>query len=453
MEIAAAKNGSRASRPHNSINESAKQIPVHSLDAADHPHVSMGSFERNPSGYTPPSMIPDAGGLTPQLTARTSISHVSSLDYRNKQLALLGPMRPQPTKIWKRKFVKLMVVGDSGLGKTTLISALLSKPGEQLQVHDGTNTPLNQFLKDPDSLITRVTWKDEQDKVVWVFRVQDTPGYGDDQDISLHINMIVKHINQQNTKWLEMESAKDRCIDLIDVEDPRVDVCLYCLPPHRLRQNDIRYMAELSKHVPIIPVIMKADTMTIHEAQRFRQEVVNRLQNPALSGIRGKIEMFQFSPSTMERAGLPSSAAMSIPPFVVIASNDINQAALQDDPPTFWPERSYKWGTAEAFNPDHSDLLFLRSLLMAEALEEVSVQKRQRYEDWRQKHLATPFFVGLRRRLVRFVMWTALPAAAVVWAANNGFDQERMKESLRSTGRRIKGKVTGACTLDNDLSD
>lgn len=40
------------------------------------------------------------------------------------------------------------------------------------------------------------------------------------------------------------------------------------------------YMAELSKHVPIIPVIMKADTMTIHEAQRFRQEVVNRLQNP-----------------------------------------------------------------------------------------------------------------------------------------------------------------------------
>jgi hypothetical protein len=39
--------------------------------------------------------------------------------------------------------------------------------------------------------------------------------------------------------------------------------------------------------------------------------------------------MFHFSPTTMERAGLPSSAAMSIPPFVVIASNDINQAALQ----------------------------------------------------------------------------------------------------------------------------
>jgi len=31
-----------------------------------------------------------------------------------------------------------------------------------------------------------------------------------------------------------------RCMDMVDVEDPRVDVCLYCLPPHRLRQNDVR---------------------------------------------------------------------------------------------------------------------------------------------------------------------------------------------------------------------
>jgi septin 7 len=47
-------------------------------------------------------------------------------------------------------------------------------------------------------------------QVVWVFRVQDTPGYGDDQDISRHIGMIIQHINAQNTKWLDMESARDR---------------------------------------------------------------------------------------------------------------------------------------------------------------------------------------------------------------------------------------------------
>ncbi len=42
--------------------------------------------------------------------------------------------------------------------------------------------------------------------------MQDTPGYGDDQDISKHIELIVEHINAQNIKWLEMEQAKDRCV-------------------------------------------------------------------------------------------------------------------------------------------------------------------------------------------------------------------------------------------------
>jgi hypothetical protein len=37
-------------------------------------------------------------------------------------------------------------------------------------------------------------------------------------------------------------------------------------------------MHQLGRLVPIIPVITKADTMTINEAQRFRQEVAGRLQ-------------------------------------------------------------------------------------------------------------------------------------------------------------------------------
>jgi septin 7 len=90
-----------------------------------------------------------------------------------------------------------------------------------------------------------------------VFRVQDTPGYGDDQDIRRHMELIIGHLHDQNARWLALESAAERCADLSDVEDPRVDVCLYALPPHRLRANDVRYMAELSRHVPIIPVITK----------------------------------------------------------------------------------------------------------------------------------------------------------------------------------------------------
>jgi septin 7 len=48
-----------------------------------------------------------------------------------------------------------------------------------------------------------------------------------------HINMMLGYLNRCNTKWLDMESARDRAQDLSEVEDPRVDVCLFCVPPHR----------------------------------------------------------------------------------------------------------------------------------------------------------------------------------------------------------------------------
>lgn len=46
-----------------------------------------------------------------------------------------------------------------------------------LQVHDGTYTPADQFLKDPDSLCSTVTWKDEEDRVIWVYRIQVRQGH------------------------------------------------------------------------------------------------------------------------------------------------------------------------------------------------------------------------------------------------------------------------------------
>jgi hypothetical protein len=192
-------------------------------------------------------------------------------------------------------------------------------------------------------------------------------------------------------------------------------------------------MHEMGKHVPIIPVITKADTMTIREAQNYKQEVFGRLQNPNVPHVRGKINTFKFDKETLDRAGM-ADVGGSTPPFLVrtspspclllcscqalgmlagavlqkarlcflclvsalhhsphlarhppshrhtasiaaphplvpllscvpvqvIASNDINDEMNQLDVPVFWPERKYPWGTAQAFNPDHSDLFFLR---------------------------------------------------------------------------------------------
>ena len=41
--------------------------------------------------------------------------------------------------------------------------------------------------------------------------------------------------------------------------DPRVDVCLYFVSPHRIKSIDVEFMAKLSAVVPVLPVLAKVD--------------------------------------------------------------------------------------------------------------------------------------------------------------------------------------------------
>lgn len=85
---------------------------------------------------------------------------------------LLGRQRPKPKKMWQRRFVKVLVVGDSGLGKTTLVRCLLAVPGESMVLHDGSSTSFEEFKKHPEDFCSKVEWEDEDDHVHWVYQVR-----------------------------------------------------------------------------------------------------------------------------------------------------------------------------------------------------------------------------------------------------------------------------------------
>lgn len=80
---------------------------------------------------------------------------------------------------------------------------------------------------------------------------------------------------------------------------------------------------------------------------------------------------------------------------------------------------------------------------MAEALEEIVVAKRQRYEDWRHKHLSTPFLTRVQRRMLRFLVASALPAAAIAFAASHNFDRQKMRTALKDGSSSLRKKVFG----------
>lgn len=52
----------------------------------------------------------------------------------------------------------------------------------------------------------------------------------------------------------------------------------------RLRALDLKVMYEIGRHVPLVPIVTKADTMTIREAATYRNDVATKLSNPMLPG-------------------------------------------------------------------------------------------------------------------------------------------------------------------------
>lgn len=374
----------------------------------------------------------------PRMSIGSTYSAAARHSLMNQGEGLLGTRRPRPHKIWKKKYIKLLVVGDSGLGKTTLIRSLMSTPGERLQVHDGSFTPTEQFIKDPESLCSTISWRDEDDRVIWVYRMQDTPGYGDTLDLNESISTVLDFVQEQNIKWLHLEQSRDRKEDMAEMEDPRIDLCLFCIGPHRLRPADLKFMYEIGLHVPVVPVVTKADTMTIREAGMYRTEVANKIANPMLPGIKDKINIFHFERDTMARAGVNDSGTPT-PPFLVIASNDINEDLNSGDPPLYWPERRYPWGIAEAFNKDHSDLLSLRGLLLKEALEEINKTKRQRYESWRRSQLRGSF--QPLRAFRRMLLFTVVPAIVCLQIGRSGLKVADVKKNVKNVYSNVRNSV------------
>ena len=203
------------------------------------------------------------------------------------------------------------------------------------------------------------------------YSVQDTPGYGDGFDVEGQISSIVNFVIERQAIWKSYDD--DKVPDQHRVEC-LIDACIYFVSPHRFKELDHLFMRALAKVVTVIPVVAKADSMTEPERRAYKTLIWRKVawlctkenDHTLIRSLEETERMLAQHADVREDLGLDDKYLadshdrdlMVIMPFAVIASKDDLQQEFKKD--EHWPARTYPWGIAESFNPDHCDFFFLK---------------------------------------------------------------------------------------------
>ncbi|XP_076331104.1 septin-7-like isoform X2 [Tachypleus tridentatus] len=278
-----------------------------------------------------------------------------------------------PNQVY-RKAVKrgfdftLMVVGESGLGKSTLINSMFLT-----DIYSNEYPGPSQRMKKTVQVETNKVFLHENG-VNLTLTIVDTPGFGDAVDNSECWYPIIDYIESKYEDFLNAESRVHRTA----VVDSRVHCCLYFISPgHGLKPLDIEFMKRLHEKVNIIPVIAKSDTMTPEECSQFKKTVLNEL-------AQNEIQIYEFPDCKDEEENKLQKPLKDRIPFAIVGSNVIvesNGKRVRG--------RRYPWGVAEVENMEHCDFLALRNMLIRTHMQDLKdITNNVHYENYRCLKLA-----------------------------------------------------------------
>lgn len=205
-----------------------------------------------------------------------------------------------------------MVVGETGLGKSTLINSLFLTDLYKNRIIPNVEDRIEKTTK-----VEKKTLDVEEKGVKLRLSIVDTPGFGDAINAEESWKVCTAYIDEQYRQYFADESGLNRR----NIQDNRVHCCLYFVPPygHSLRQMDLELMRRLHRKVNIVVVIAKADTLTQNELKVLKENILNDLE-------ANGIQTYQFpdcdSDEDEEFKRQDEELKASVP-FAVVGSNAI----------------------------------------------------------------------------------------------------------------------------------
>ncbi|KAI8806403.1 septin [Cladochytrium replicatum] len=262
----------------------------------------------------------------------------------------------------------VMVVGESGLGKTTFLNTLF-------------NAPLTDVIK-PESLtqsktleVAPTTYELVEDGVALHLTVIDTPGFGDQLNREKNFEPIIQYIDEQYETYLQAERSQEV---RRNIRDTRVHALIYFVPPtggHGLREMDIDFLQRLCTKVNVVPVIAKADTLTPDEMAIFKKVVLNDFETHDI----------RIYPTSHAEDRETTTDIERFMPFAVMGSDkfvDIGGKKVR--------ARVYRWGVVEVENEKHNDFVHLRELLIRSNMQDlIETTHAVHYAQYRSSRIRT----------------------------------------------------------------
>lgn len=302
----------------------------------------------------------------------------------------------------KELHFNLLVAGLSGLGKTTTCEMLFH--GWTSGSHSTALGPLpstrfidahRTFHKEDVASNTRL-----------IVRIIDTPGYGDELDNKRALRPICKYARDA----LSRQYARERSAAGGHAHaEQQLHCLLYFVSPHRLLNTDRLFLQTLQRHMPVVVVIAKADTLTDDELALQRAQMRRELRACGvavydfLEGGGGESDLARAAVTgegrTAELAG--SAGADEAAMERALVGPRYSRGRRPADPLAVLSRGAdYPWGSVSAADPAHSDSPLLQQLLLSHHTERLIELARARYRAYRA--------VRVRREQLRRLLGSAV---------------------------------------------
>ncbi|KAK3609330.1 hypothetical protein CHS0354_024872 [Potamilus streckersoni] len=268
----------------------------------------------------------------------------------------------------------MIVMGETGLGKSTLINSLFLTDLYKDRIVGNVEDRLSKTVN-----IEKKELEIEERGIKLKLTVVDTPGFNDSISAEESWLPVVQYIDRQFEQYYKAESGVNRK----NIMDTRVHCCLYFISPygHGLKPTDIAVLKLLHNKVNIVPLIAKADMLTKAEVKRLKERIIKEIKE-------NRINIYQFPDCDSdedEEFKEQDRALKEAVPFAVVGSNTVVEAGGKKI-----RGRMYPWGIVEVENPNHCDFLKLRQMLISTHMQDLKdVTADVHYENYRAQHIAS----------------------------------------------------------------